>query len=194
MQCCRISLAGNFGSAAHADSCGSCRSDLYRWSFELPHRPPLLGFAQILLDPFQAAAIAVGDVIALPQTVRLPRVHHELRWDVVALQPTHISIVDSSSNHVECLSVVVEMSPHHRPAAWNQANVEAVAKAHLPVRVTGQLFFDSSHTPCGGGVPTKGDPSRASLWEIHPIYKFEVCAKGDCSSGGWVPLTEWKAR
>jgi len=113
--------------------------------------------------------------------------------DVPANHDIHISIVDSASNTVECTSVVVEMSPHHRPAAWNHANVEAVATAHLPVRVTGQLFFDSSHTPCGSGGPVEGDPSRASLWEVHPIYAFDVCTQGDCRTGGWVPLEQWKA-
>jgi hypothetical protein len=73
--------------------------------------------------------------------------------------------------------------------------VEAVATAHLPVRVTGQLFFDSSHTPCVNEVPVRGDPSRASVWEIHPIYKFEVCTEGACDSGnGWVPLEQWRSK
>jgi len=105
----------------------------------------------------------------------------------------HISIVDAAANRDECSGVIVEMSPHHRPAAWTQPQVQAVADAHLPVRVTGQLFFDSSHTPCQNGSPVSGDPSRASLWEVHPIYKFEVCTPGDCASGqGWTPIETWK--
>ena len=105
----------------------------------------------------------------------------------------HISLVSSPDGAVECSSVVAEMIPHYRPVAWHESAVQAVASAHLPVRVTGQLMFDSSHTPCIGGVPTEGDPSRASLWEVHPIYKFEVCPQGTCSGGdGWVPLEGWK--
>ena len=107
----------------------------------------------------------------------------------------HISLVDAPTGQVECSGVVAEMIPHHRPATWTESHVEAVATAHLPVRVTGQLFFDSSHTPCVSGVPVQNDPSRASLWEIHPIYKFEVCTEGTCESGsGWVPLEQWKAK
>ena len=107
----------------------------------------------------------------------------------------HISLVSSPSGQVECSSVVAEMTPHFRPTLWNEANVEAVATSHLPVRVTGQLFFDSAATPCVDGVPVEGDPSRASLWEIHPIYRFEVCPKGTCSTGtGWVPLEQWKSK
>lgn len=104
----------------------------------------------------------------------------------------HISIV-TKSTQAECSGIVAEMIPRHRPAAWNATQVEAVATAKLPVRVTGQLMFDSSHTPCQGSTAVKGDPARASLWEIHPIYKFEVCTQGTCSSGtGWVPVETWK--
>jgi hypothetical protein len=105
----------------------------------------------------------------------------------------HISIVgDLSQVHGnECESVVAEMSPHHRPDSWTPQTVQAVAFQHLPVRVTGQLFFDSSHSPCKDGKSEAGDPHRASLWELHPIYKFEVCPKDDCSGGGWQSLDAW---
>jgi hypothetical protein len=103
----------------------------------------------------------------------------------------HISIVQNPDD-TECSGVVAEMVPHHRPVAWTPANLLAVAKAKLPVRVTGQRMFDSSHSPCSNGVSVQGDPSRASLWEVHPIYKFEVCPQDDCSSGaGWVSLEDW---
>jgi hypothetical protein len=110
--------------------------------------------------------------------------------DLPASHDIHISIVDNVSkvHGNECESVVAEMSPHHRPDSWNEANVQKVALAHQRVRVTGQLFFDSSHSPCVNGKAEAGDPHRSSLWEIHPIYKFEVCPTGDCASGGWHPL------
>lgn len=108
----------------------------------------------------------------------------------------HISIVESADDE-ECSGVVVEMIPHHRPGSWTATLVNAVASQHLPVRVTGQLMFDSSHSPCVDGEPVGSgqahDPARASLWEVHPIYKFEVCPQGDCGSGdGWVPLESWQ--
>jgi hypothetical protein len=115
--------------------------------------------------------------------------------NVPASHDIHISIVaDVSQVHGnECESVVAEMSPHHRPDAWNEANVQAVALGHKRVRVTGHLFFDSSHTPCIDGKAEAGDPHRSSLWEIHPIYKFEVCpgTGTTCASGGWMPLDQW---
>lgn len=107
----------------------------------------------------------------------------------------HISLVASPDVTDECSSVVAEMSPHHRPDAWNHGNVEKVAKAKLPVRVTGQLYFDSSHFPCSGSAGAgAGNPKRVALWEIHPIYKFEVCT-ADCDGDGqWVTLDKWAAQ
>jgi hypothetical protein len=108
----------------------------------------------------------------------------------------HISLVESASTQLadECSSIVAEMSPHHRPNSWNQENVQALAAAHLPVRVTGQLFFDSSHVPCANGVKVRSNPKRSSLWEIHPIYKFEVCAAKDCTvATSWLTLDKWVA-
>lgn len=103
----------------------------------------------------------------------------------------HISLVPSADETNECSGIVVEMSPHHRPAEWTAENLMKVAKSQAPVRVTGDLFFDSSHVPCvrGEGVPS--NPKRFSLWEVHPIYKFEVCT-GNCDGDGqWADLSDW---
>lgn len=40
------------------------------------------------------------------------------------------------------------------------------------VRFTGQIFFDASHKPCSGGT---GSPKRSAIWELHPVYKVEIC-------------------
>jgi hypothetical protein len=69
--------------------------------------------------------------------------------------------------------------------------VNKLAKAHMPVRVTGHLFFDSSHVPCAGGQPVPSNPKRFSLWEVHPIYQLEVCT-GNCDGDGqWSSLSDW---
>jgi hypothetical protein len=107
------------------------------------------------------------------------------------LHDIHISLVDSKDTTNECQSIVAEMTPHHRPAEWTEPNVTKVSKAGLQVRVTGQLFFDSAHDlPCvGGQKPAKstGNPVRLALWEIHPIYKFEVFD----ADGKWKDLSDW---
>lgn len=113
----------------------------------------------------------------------------------------HIALVEtrelaSPSNNGEeaaneCQGIVAEMIPHYRPPEWTAENVKKVGAMHALVRVTGQLFFDSSHVPCVHGTPVGSNPKRISLWEIHPIYKFEVCT-GDCAiEGSWVPLEQW---
>lgn len=104
----------------------------------------------------------------------------------------HISLVGSTDIDNECSGVVAEMSPHHRPDSWAHGNVEKVAKEKLPVRVTGQLYFDSSHFPCSNGQGAgEGNPKRLSLWEIHPIYKFEVCTAKCDGAGKWLDLDQW---
>ena len=114
----------------------------------------------------------------------------------------HITLVDSRNKRQpndptsvlarkECTGVVVEMSPHHRPELWTTENVNKVAAAQALVRVTGQRFFDSSHFPCSNGAPVGNSPKRISLWEIHPVYAFEVCT-ADCGGAGeWLPLDQW---
>lgn len=114
----------------------------------------------------------------------------------------HISLVDHvptskpgtrAADAEECGSFVAEMIPHHRPAEWNACNVNSVATQKLRVRVTGQRMFDGSHLTCNGITPNGDNPKRSTLWEIHPIYGFEVCPSGDCPTGGWVPLTMFAA-
>jgi hypothetical protein len=99
----------------------------------------------------------------------------------------HISLVSLAQTTDECSGIVAEMIPHHRPDSWTAKNVLAVADAKAPVRVTGQMLFDSSHVPCSAGARVRSNPSRMSLWEIHPIYSFEV---GD-GSGNWTSLDQW---
>jgi hypothetical protein len=111
-----------------------------------------------------------------------------------AFHDIHISIVaDEALTHAnECNSVVAEMVPHHRPNSWTVENVLKAANQHARVRATGQLFFDSSHTECVDGARVGSDPARSSLWEIHPIYKFEVCDSDDCSvAANWLSLEDW---
>ena len=113
--------------------------------------------------------------------------------DLPASHDIHISIV-GGVNQVhgdECRSVVVELIPHPRPDSWNEANLQKVALGHHRVRVIGQLFFDSSHSPCIEGRAEAGDPHRSSLWEIHPVYSFEVCPKDTCTSAEWAALDQW---
>jgi hypothetical protein len=116
---------------------------------------------------------------------------HDIHISLVATEKlaTPADKVEEAAN--ECQGVVAEMIPHHRPQEWTAANLNKVAAAHLLVRVTGQRFFDSSHVPCAVGKPVRSNPKRVSLWEIHPIYKFEVCSANCDAEGTWLLLEEW---
>lgn len=103
----------------------------------------------------------------------------------------HINLVASSTDTDQCSGIVAEMSPHHRPDAWTPGNLDKVSSKKLPVRVTGHLYFDSSHVPCANGKPVGDNPQRISLWEIHPIYKFEVCTANCDGAGTWIALDQW---
>ena len=86
-------------------------------------------------------------------------------------------------------SFVAETIPHLRPASLELTAIEPIVGSKI-VKVTGPLLFDGSHRPCKGSIPGSGDPSRLTVWEIHPVYKIEVCnstkldqCKAD--SGNW---------
>jgi hypothetical protein len=112
--------------------------------------------------------------------------------DQDAYHDIHMSIVPTKGGN-QCDGIVAEMIPHYRPDSWNPTNLKEIQNAQLLVRVTGSRMFDSAHVPCNGENGVGSNPKRRSLWEIHPIYKFEVCTEGACSNGsGWVDLEVWK--
>jgi len=109
----------------------------------------------------------------------------------------------------ECNSVTAEISPHYRPASWNEIghfekwnpktkkydpnpSIASRLQAHA-YRITGQLFFDASHPPCPCG--TACNPIRASVWEIHPVYNIEVCKSGSScdenTDADWMAFDTW---
>jgi hypothetical protein len=86
------------------------------------------------------------------------------------------------------------MSPHFRPEAWTDL---ADMTLKRPIRVTGPLFFDGSHKPCHDDK--RPSPQRTSVWEIHPVYQFEVCTSKTpnlttckiTDNKVWMPLNDW---
>lgn len=105
----------------------------------------------------------------------------------------------------ECETVTAEITPHHRTAIYNRFDTnladflngkpqkkgeDKLKGKPLPlkgvrVRLTGQLFFDGSHSPCRNG---KGGPPRRSIWEIHPVFAIEVF---DTSQNSFIPFEKW---
>lgn len=102
----------------------------------------------------------------------------------------HIVLMSDPIDSDECHSTTAEMSPHYRPPSWIPDNIMKASAGH-PIRVRGQLFYDNSHTPCSGN--SRPNPKRASLWEVHPVYSFEICGQTkieECLGGSaqWTPL------
>lgn len=91
-------------------------------------------------------------------------------------------------------SVIVEMTPHYRAQfhpEWTLAAVQA--QIGHQVKVTGQLMVDNEHYIPSQDCNLKGHTAtcwRGTVWELHPITAFEVCAKEPCEqdSGEWVLL------
>ena len=106
----------------------------------------------------------------------------------------HIELGLSRSDQL-CKRVTAEIIPHFRPAAYSQSHFKKLAqflKTH-PVRITGQLFFDGSHTPCVNGVPGEGLMARRTNWEIHPVYFIDVCRNKKLSRCKFDNETNWIA-
>ena len=116
----------------------------------------------------------------------------------------------ATPNTQECGSVSAEITPHYRPASWNEIGHFETKKGNKyvpnpayvsrlqahPYRITGQLFFDASHQPCACGTAScSGNPLRASVWEIHPVYQIEVCKHASqCreeNDSDWTSFDEW---
>lgn len=145
------------------------------------------------LVTLRGTKIGEGDVVRISAFVDRARYSDVEKGESVNCHLTgdpnsdvHIPLIEKKGE-AECTSVTAEISPHFRPVAWTAKNLNAVT---VPVRITGQLFFDASHKPCAG--TTVINPQRRSVWEIHPVYAVDVCkTAGPCDASDdsqWVPL------
>lgn len=100
--------------------------------------------------------------------------------------------VAQTADAAEQQSVVVEMIPQNRPEAWTRASLLGVFQEKRQVWIEGNLYYDNLHrVNADPDSPVAGQPKRASLWEIHPVTKFFVCAKEPCNiadTSGWTAL------
>lgn len=89
----------------------------------------------------------------------------------------HISFVKNARDE-RTQSVLVEVTPRIRMIhRWTIDAVHAlIMDQHVPVRISGWLYFDPEH-PGDLGV------TRVTLWEINPVMQIEVLNKNR-----WVPL------
>jgi hypothetical protein len=95
-------------------------------------------------------------------------------------------------------SVIVEMTPHYRASfedgIWTLANLQP-ALGHK-VRVVGRLLVDSEHNKpadncaLSSTAAQKNHCWRYSIWELHPVTRFEYCSDDSCAqdSNDWIAL------
>jgi uncharacterized protein YgiM (DUF1202 family) len=106
----------------------------------------------------------------------------------------HISLVENAGQD-EFKGIVVEMIPQDRSAYWTLAKLKDIRQQGKRVLVVGALFYDNIHIV--NDDPNHligGQPKRVSLWEVHPITKFFVCAKAsnNCNAGSTGASSGWK--
>ena len=99
----------------------------------------------------------------------------------------HLNLVEQKTGKMTD-SVVVEMTPRVRPSnpSWTLTKLQGLLKPTNPpyVRVSGYLMLDTEHISRSGGP-------LLTIWEIHPVTKFEVCTTTPvkCDAGtGWKEL------
>ncbi len=106
----------------------------------------------------------------------------------------------SGASSLEQTSVIVEMTPHDRfryeNGIWTLSNLKQAAGRQ--VRVIGQLMIDNEHNLSSQNcaiAQTATDKQtcwRASVWELHPVVRFQVCPNDSCTpdSTDWVELDQ----
>lgn len=82
----------------------------------------------------------------------------------------HMELTETRLEEDVCRRISAEISPHFRPKQWELEPLTNIKDGNVKVRITGQLFFDASHTACG----SEGTGTRASSWEIHPVYRIQI--------------------
>lgn len=76
-------------------------------------------------------------------------------------------------------SIITEITPKWqdmRKGAWDFDTLQAWARRHAQVRISGWVMYDPEHPDHLGRL-------RATLWEIHPVTAVEVG-----NAGAWTPL------
>ena len=84
----------------------------------------------------------------------------------------HLALVKNSGDE-EKTSIVIEFTPRFLKdhPNWTKAKMTPWLNSNDPIRVTGWLMYDPNHKAHLGKY-------RSTLWEIHPITKFEVFQNG----------------
>lgn len=131
-------------------------------------------FQQGTMQLTDGSAMAEGQRVRLVGYVAAVKTTHSnegvnCHYTDDATTDIHINVSQISND--ECQGIVAELIPHLRPTALTHDNVKQALSGKV-IRVTGQLFNDAEHH---AACHQSGQPSRLSVWEVHPIYLLDIC-------------------
>jgi Bacterial SH3 domain len=145
-------------------------------------------------------AVSEGDLVQLAAFVTAA--HQEMAESVNCggTDGTDIHVSIGPPRATEFDGLVAEMIPQlPRPAGWDVPTLTRLHTAAAQVLLVGGLTYDNEHLVNSDPQhPKRGQPERISLWEIHPITDFLVCAAaGPCDPAHreqWTTLTDWASQ
>jgi len=144
---------------------------------------------------------AIGFIVADPR----PEAGESVNCGLTGMENNdfHIPLGPAVGPDMDFQGIVVEMIPQDRNPNWTIPRLQDVQSKNLQIRVTGQLLYDSIHVPNSDpGHVIGGQPHRMSLWEVHPVTEFLVCAMEDGSpkarcdpsrAADWLPIENYPA-
>jgi hypothetical protein len=112
--------------------------------------------------------------------------HDKAMFDIHTWLLKEPAEIDGSQAPDRSRAVVAEVTPRLKPdhPRWTQDGIRRLARDGKQVRVSGWLLLDQEHPEQITGTASQ-EPTRGTLWEIHPIVAIEVMQNGQ-----WVPLDD----
>lgn len=142
-------------------------------NYAKPHRKDWIAQELAVIEPFEGIAVrVVGYIVAIKPQNGGNGEGTNCNFNKVGDVDTHLALVAEAGDG-EKTSIVIEWTPRFLKAHpnWTKSKLLPWLDSDNPVRVTGWLMVDPDHVNHLGKY-------RNTLWEIHPITKFEVYQDG----------------
>ena len=142
-------------------------------NFAKPHREDWAASELAVIEPFEGIAVRViGYIVAIKPQNGGSGEGTNCNFNKVGDVDTHLALV-ADVGDAEKGSIVIEWTPRFLKAHpnWTKSKLLPWLDSDQPVRVTGWLMVDPDHV-------NHLNKYRGTLWEIHPITKFEVFQNG----------------
>lgn len=139
-----------------------------------PHRKDWTQSQLDVIEPYESIPVRViGYVVAIKPQNGGSGEGTNCKFNKVGDVDTHIAIVAKVGDG-EAKSIVIEWTPRFLKdhPNWTRAKLLPWLDTDKPVRVSGWLMVDPDHVNHLGKY-------RNTLWEIHPITRFEVFKDGE---------------